>query len=133
MEKAAAARLTAAEGRRFAFTLAPAFVAIAGLAWWRQEPRIAIALVTIGAVLAVAGVTIPRHLGPVQRGWMGMARAISKVTTPILLGIVYYGVITPMGLVRRTVGRTPLRRSMDAPTWWVSRRDTPRSDLDRQF
>lgn len=133
MAEASAARLTVAEGRRFAFTLAPAFAALGGLVWWRGDPRVAILLVAIGVALAVAGVAVPRRLGPIQRGWMGMARAISKLTTPILLGIVYYGVITPTGLLRRTVGRTPLRRSRDVPTCWVRRGDSTRSDLERQF
>ena len=133
MAETAATRLTAAEGRRFAFTLAPAFAALAGLIWWRGEPRVALLLIAIGVVLAVAGVAVPRHLGPIQRGWMGMARVISKLTTPIFLGIVYYGVITPTGVLRRTVGRTPLRRPRDVPTCWVCRRDSPRSDLERQF
>ena len=133
MAEAAASRLTVAEGRKFAFTLAPAFAVLAGLIWWRGEPRVAILLIAIGVVLAMAGVAVPRHLGPIQRGWMGMATAISKLTTPILLGIVYYGVLTPTGLLRRTIGRTPLRRSRDVPTCWVCRRDSPRSDLERQF
>jgi hypothetical protein len=133
LEKAAAARLTSAEGRKFAFTLAPAFAALAGLAWWRGEPRVTMALITLSVLLAVAGVFVPRRLGPVQRAWMGIAKAISKLTTPIFLGIVYYVVITPMGVLRRTIGRNPLRRSSDVPTCWVCRRDTPRSDLERQF
>lgn len=133
MAKATATRLTAAEGRRFAFTLAAAFAALAGLVWWRGEPRVAIALVATGAALAVAGVTVPRQLGPVQRVWMGLAQAISRLTTPIILGIVYYGVITPMGVLRRTIGRSPLRRSKTVSTCWVGRKDAPRSDLERQF
>lgn len=133
MERRAAARLTPAEGRKFAFTLAPAFMALGALVWWRGEPRIAMALAGIGALLAMAGLIIPGRLGPVERAWMGMARAISKLTTPIFLGIVYYGVMTPMGLLRRTIGRNPLRRSAKGPTCWVSRKDTPKGDLERQF
>lgn len=133
MERKAATRLTPAEGRRFAFTVGPAFAALGGLVWWRGDPRVAIALVVIGLALAVTGLTIPRRLGPVQRAWMGLAGAISRLTTPILLGIVYYGVITPTGLLRRTFGGNPLRRSRGGPSGWVPRRDAPRSDLERQF
>lgn len=133
MERTASARLTPAEGRKFAFTLAPAFLALAGILWWRGEPRVALALTVVGALLALAGLAIPGRLGPVQGGWMRMAAAISKLTTPIVLGIVYYAVITPMGVARRWVGSNPLRRSRDGSTWWVSRRESPRGDLERQF
>ncbi len=133
MERKAATRLTTAEGRRFAFTVGPAFAALGGLAWWRGDPRVATLLLAIGLALAMAGLTVPRHLGPLQSAWMALARAISRLTTPILLGIVYYGVITPTGLLRRTIGGNPLRRSRDVTSCWVSRRGAPRSDLDRQF
>ncbi|MGH7564181.1 MAG: hypothetical protein ACREK5_07140, partial [Gemmatimonadota bacterium] len=98
MAQNATARLTAGEGRKFAFTLAPAFVALGGILWWRDEPTIALVMVTIGTILAIAGLAVPTRLGPVQRAWMGLAVAISKLTTPIFLGIVYYGLITPMGV-----------------------------------
>lgn len=134
MEPRASARLTPREGRKFAFTLAPAFLGLAGILWWRGAPRVALALTVIAGLLALAGLAVPGRLGPVQRAWMGVALTISKVTTPIMLGIVYYGVITPMGLLRRTIGGNPLRRPRgDAPTFWVSRRNTPRGDLERQF
>lgn len=133
MERRTSSRLTPGEGRKFAFTLAPAFLALGGLLWWRDAPGMALASAIAGGLLALAGIVVPGRLGPVQRGWMGLARAISKLTTPILLGIVYYGVITPMGLLRRTIGRSPLKRARDLPTHWVSRSGTPRGDLERQF
>lgn len=134
MERRASARLTPGEGHRFAFTLAPAFLVLAAVLWWRGAPRIAFALAIVGGLLALAGMAIPGRLGPVQRAWMGMAMAISKLTTPILLGIVYYGVITPMGLLRRTIGGNPLRRPRrDVPTHWISRGSATRGDLERQF
>ena len=64
---------------------------------------------------------------------MGLAQAISKLTTPNVLGIVYYAVITPMGVARRFLSGSPVRRTGDAPSWWVSRRESPKGDLERQF
>lgn len=133
MERRTSSRLTPGEGRKFAFTLAPAFLLLAGILWWRGTPRLALALAIVGILLALAGVAIPSRLGPVQWAWMGMAKAISKLTTPIVLGIVYYAVITPMGVARRFLGGSPVRRTGDASTWWVSRRESPKGDLERQF
>ena len=47
-------------------------------------------------------------LGPVERAWMGLAHAISKVTTPIVMGVMYLLVLTPVGLLRRRFGGNPL-------------------------
>jgi hypothetical protein len=124
------ARLTAAEGRRFAFTLAAAFGGLAALLWWRERRAIATALAGVSVAFAVAGLLLPGRLGPVYRGWMGLAHAISKVTTPIFMGVVYYLVITPIGVVRRMAGGNPLRADQGG---WVDRQGSPRSDLTRQF
>jgi hypothetical protein len=63
---------------------------------------------------------------------MGFAQALSRVTTPIFMGIVYFLVITPIAAIRRAVGGNPLRAHSGA-TGCVDRQDTPRGDLTRQF
>jgi hypothetical protein len=63
---------------------------------------------------------------------MGLAHAISRVTTPIFMGIVYFLVITPVAAVRRAVGGNPLRAHRGA-SGWVDRQTAPRGDLTRQF
>jgi hypothetical protein len=82
------ARLTAGEGRRFAFTLAGAFGVLAAISWWRGHARTSLVLAILAALFALAGLLVPSRLGPVQAAWMGAAHAISKVTTPIIMGIV---------------------------------------------
>jgi len=119
--------------RRFALTVGGAFALLGALLLWRERGAWWVAL-TIGVALAAAGIVAPRRLGPVQRGWMRVALAISRVTTPIFMGIVYFLVLTPTGLVMRLVGRRPLARPRDATTFWVDRPPGERgSDLGRQF
>ena len=132
MARAVPARLTAAEGRKFGLTVGVAFLVLSVLLAWRGHSAIAIAFAVVGALLSVAGVILPRRLGPVQRGWMAFALAISKVTTPIFLGLVYYVVLTPTGILRRTLGRNPLVPPSKG-TLWFPRSNADRSDLTRQF
>lgn len=127
------ARLTPREGRRFAFTVGLAFLVFAGLSYWRGHnlpPKI---LGGIGVSLLALGVVIPGQLSPVFRAWMGLAHAISLVTTPIFLGLVYFVVITPIALVMRVFGHDPLRRKKRAGGYWVPMTSGGRSDLTRQF
>jgi Saxitoxin biosynthesis operon protein SxtJ len=126
------ARLTAPEGRKFAFTLAAAFGGLAVLLLWRERRIVATAFAGVAVAFALAGLLLPGRLGPVYRAWMGLAHAISKVTTPIFLGIVYFLVITPIGMVRRMAGGNPLRAHQGA-SGWVDRQGSPPSDLTRQF
>lgn len=134
MAHAVPARLTAAEGRRFAFTVGGAFVVLAGVAWWRDHHTLGIALGAVGATLGLLGLLVPVHLGPVNRAWMGLAILLSKVTTPLFMGLVFFVAILPISLVLRLLGRLPLRTSRTAATFWHERAsEARRSDLTRQF
>lgn len=88
----------------------------------------------LGGALVLGGLLIPGRMGPVHARWMALALVISKVTTPVFMGLIYFGLFTPMGLVRRLLGKNALVRP-DTGTFWVSRPAGPgrRSDLTRQF
>jgi Saxitoxin biosynthesis operon protein SxtJ len=127
------ARLSAREGRKFGLTVGIAFAVLGGVAWWRGRATVAIVFWSVGGLLMAAGLAVPTTLGPVQRAWMGLAHAISKVTTPIFMAIVYFVVLLPVGLVMRMFGRNPLTTHHSANTVWVSRGQNRRGDLERQF
>jgi hypothetical protein len=129
------ARLTASQARRFAGTVGVALVAVALFAMWRGHRTPGIIGAALAIALAAAGLIAPLALDRVYRGWMRGALAISKVTTPILLGVVYFLAFVPMGIAMRLVGRRPLSHgASNATTVWISRpAATRRSDLTRQF
>lgn len=128
------ARLTAAEGRKFAFTVGAAFLVLAAFVWWRQHPTLLKVFGALGGTLVLLGVAVPARLGPLFRAWMGLAHAISKVTTPIFMGVVYFAVVTPIALLMRVLGKAPLRVDRSAATFWSTRDpEKRRSDLTRQF
>jgi saxitoxin biosynthesis operon SxtJ-like protein len=127
MAKRIRARLTASEGRKFAFTVGIAFLVLGGVALWRHKQVTATVLGALGGVLIIAGLAVPTALGPVQRGWMGIAHAISKVTTPIFLAVIYFVVIAPAGFVLRLFGRKPLGVPRNTTTYWVTREQKPRA------
>jgi saxitoxin biosynthesis operon SxtJ-like protein len=111
-------RLSAADGRKFGLTVGTAFLAFGGIALWRGKQRSATVLFTLGGLLVVAALVAPKALGPVERAWMGLALAISKVTTPIFMGVVYFLVILPIGLVRRLTGNSPIVPRGRAASRW---------------
>ena len=128
------ARLTAAQGRKFAFTVGIAMLVLAGVVYWRGKPTVSSVLGGIGALLMLAGLVAPTRLGPVERAWFGLAHAISKVTTPIIMGILYFVVLTPVGLLMRLTGRKPLVHGTPSGSAWVQRPEhARRGDLERQF
>lgn len=127
------ARLSPSEGRRFGLTVGAAFLALAGLLWVRGRPGAGSVAGALGAALALAALLAPGRLGPVYRSWMGLAAALSKVTTPVFMGIVYFSVITPLALLRRAFGGNPLEHGRGRASCWVRRERTGGSDMERQF
>jgi hypothetical protein len=113
--------LTASQGRKFGLTVGIAFLALTALLLWRQRETIAYVTGTLGGALVLAGLVIPSKLGSVERAWMAMAHRISKVTTPIVMGIVYFIVIAPIGLGMRMLGKNPLVHRRRERSFWVER------------
>lgn len=129
-------RLSAAAGRRFAFTLALGFGVLALIFLWRDRQVLVRAAALLAVLLALAGLTIPRHLGPVERAWAALGMALGRITAPLFIGVVYWLIITPFGFLRRTFGRSPVRIRPAAGSFWITRTpDTrePRDRMTRQY
>ncbi len=128
---------TATQGRRFAFTVAAAFGVFALLALWRDNETVGRILGGLAAVLALAGAAAPSRLEPVEKAWMRLAHALSRITTPVFMGIVYFVVLTPAGLIRRTFGSNPLVHDGATGSYWFTRtkadKETRRRKMERQF
>jgi hypothetical protein len=127
------ARLTAKAGRKFGLSVGAAFLALGGVALWRGREPLMLGFGALGTALVLAGALAPTRLGPVQRAWMGLAHAISKVTTPIVMGVIYFIVLAPVGVMMRLFGRNPLTAHHGDASVWVSRGEDRRSSLERQF
>ena len=123
-----------AEDRKFVFTVSAAFVVLAGVLMLRGRAMSAMVPAGLAALLMLVSVLLPGVIPVVHRGWMAGAHAMSRVTTPVVLGIVYYLVLTPTGLIRRGLGKSSLRRR-PSDTYWVPRdvRARPPADMRRQF
>jgi hypothetical protein len=123
------------EDRKFIVTVATAFAIMGAVLLWRDRQTAAIVAGALGMALALLGLVAPRAVAPVRFAWMKAAHAMSRVTTPIILGIVYFLVVTPTGLVRRLSGHASLKSANTNETAWTVRevRARPPADMKRQF
>lgn len=128
------AGLTPAEGRKFGLLVGGAFLAAGAVSWRRGHLTTAVVAAVLGGLLVIGGLAAPVRLEPVHRAWMGLAHAISKVTTPLVMAALWYLVLTPAGVLVRRFGHRPLVRSRGAVTYWHSRAPGQRqSALDHQY
>jgi len=126
--------VTRGELRSFALTVGTAFLALALLAAWRGRPTAVGWFGVLGLTLVAGGLLAPARLVLAYRAWMAFALALSRVTTPLFMGVLYFLVLTPIGFVLRLVGRRPLRPPARGTSAWVRRSDDARrSDMRRQF
>lgn len=126
------------ELRQFSGIWFPAFFAVVGglIAYRTGHWTVSMAIWAPALVLSVMGLVRPDWMRPIYVGWMLASAPIGWVVSRIILAIVYYLVITPIGLVIRLTRRDPLGEQFDpsAATYWVEReqvRDTSR--YFRQF
>ena len=87
-----------------------------------QTPR-AWALV-VGALFLVAALRFPSVLAPLNQLWTKLGLLLHKMVSPIVLGIMFFLVVTPIGVLMRSLGKNPLHLRFDksAPSYWIHRR-----------
>jgi hypothetical protein len=106
--------------REFGLIVGGIFVLLA--CWWLYRGKFihaAYIMLPLGSILVLFGMLFPRTLVLPKRAWMLLAEALSFVTTRIILGIVFFVVMTPIGVIKRLSGWDPLsRRSGRSGSYW---------------
>lgn len=87
------------------------------------------------AALAVPALVLPRSLTYVHRVWMAAGEALGWINTRIILSVIFYGLVTPMGIVMRRFGHDPMQRGFEPglATYRVAKAPRPAAHMTRQF
>lgn len=93
-------------------------------------------LPVVAATVSLAGLWRPDWIAIYRRGWMAAVEPIGWLVSRVVLAVVYFLVITPIGVVRRLRGHDPLslRPAPGATSYWIARNDrTDPASYFRQF
>ena len=113
------------QARKTALVVAAVFFAIALWNMYRGRLTPVAAFAGIAAGLTLIVLFVPVAARAFHRFWMGIAAVLGYVNSRILLSLLYYGLFTPVGLVRRLLGRDPMKRRGSAQSsYWVTRENT---------
>jgi len=122
----------------FGFIWLGFFLLVAAGLWLKlHSPVVSIALAVVAVVVPVVGWAVSSFMRVLYVSLSYAAWPIGFVVSHVLLGAVYYLLVTPIGLIMRAAGYDPMHRRFDpeAPSYWIERdggeRD-PRSYF-RQF
>ena len=123
-----------ADLRKFGYTLGIAFGLLGGYFLWRGKP-FALYVLALAAIFLLFGFIAPILLKPVQKAWMMLALLMGWVMTRVILAIVFYLVITPIGLVLRLTGKDFMNRSFPGKegSYWLDHAERVKDDYERQF
>ena len=104
---------------------------------WKQQQTYAVGGFILAGVFAVLAFVGPVVLRPLQRAWMAMAVVMGFVMSRIIVAVIFYGMVTPIGLVGRLAGKKFLELKTDKATasYWIGRDQakTEKSAYERQF
>ena len=121
--------------RKFGITIGILLMIIAGILFWKEKESFQIFL-TIGAVLCVFSIVIPIALKPIYWIWMIFATILGWIMTRVILSILFYVIITPIGLISRLFGKQflELKWNEKNSTYWNYRSDKlDKRSYEKQF
>ena len=122
--------------RSFGFTIAIALSLLGGWLWWKAS-RWGLPLLGVGAAFALFATVLPRLLRPLNIAWMWFGALLNMIVSPVIMGLIFFLVFTPVSLFFRLKGRDALNRRFDRglTSYWLNR-TPPGPDgatLPRQF
>ena len=124
--------------RSFGITFAVVLALLGAFSYWHRGISTTFYVVLVlSAVFAIVTLTAPRLLRPLNLIWLKFGLLLHKVVNPVIMGILFFGIFAPIGIIMRAIGADLLRlkRKPASETYWIVRRDESIADssMKNQF
>ena len=122
--------------RKFGLTTGAIIAVLFGVIFpWLLDAGIILWPWILFAVLAALGLIAPMSLRPVYHGWMRFGLLMSRFTTPLIMGLVFFVAITPVALIMKILGKDAMKRQLkkDETTYRVVSNKTARETIERPY
>ena len=124
------------ELRKFGLIFGAGLLLIFGLffPWLLDRPWPAWPFIAAG-ILASMALVFPTGLKPLYIAWMKFGHVAGWINTRIILGLVFFAVFLPFGLVMRLLGNDPMKRKLDdtSTSYRIASHSSPRDQMERPF
>jgi hypothetical protein len=120
----AGSKRTGPSDRRFGTLIGLALAAVAVRGYFRAwSAGLVVCLMALGVIFLLFAWLAPRRLAPLTAAWMRLGEILGRFVSPIVLGLIFFGIITPVAAATRLLGRDELRlKRATEGTYWVDRR-----------
>lgn len=122
--------------RQFGILTGTVWGILSFLLWKKKENMVYLYLLFFSSFLLIAGIVAPKTLGPIYKVWTRLTHAMGEVVTRMILGLIFFLVVTPLGLILRLLGKDflDLKKNANRTTYWVSKEQGfARSNYESQF
>ena len=121
--------------KKFGYFFSAIFLIVATYFLYSASNTVGYLLVILALLCFVTTLINADVLLPLNKLWMRFGLLLGKIISPIVLGIIFFGLFTPYSIVMRIVGRDELRlkRLKNESHWILRSNDSPQTNFKRQF
>ena len=87
---------------------------------------------TLSIIFLILGIFNSKLLTPLNKLWIKFGMFLGLIVSPIVMGIVFFSVVTPIGFFMRIMGKDLLRLKSKKNTYWIDRNNI-KSSMKKQF
>jgi hypothetical protein len=122
--------------RSFGLVMGGVFLILSLVKFWTGSV-FGFAWLAAAVLFAGAAVLAPQVLAPLNRVWFRFGLLLHKIVNPVVMGLIFFGAMLPIGLLMRLFGQRPipLKFDRDAKSYWVPRtvRTPPPGSMVKQY
>ena len=89
----------------------------------------------VASTIILCSIIFPRGLIIIKKPWMRFARILGKINSFIILGLIFYGMITPYAFVLRILGKKPIKNKVFgmAGSYWIKSKVRDKSQMETPY
>jgi len=88
---------------------------------------------TISIVFLILGLLNAKILTPLNKAWIKFGEILGSIISPLVMGIIFFGIVTPTGLFLKLIGKDVLKLKQDKKnTYWIEK-DNSNNSMKNQF
>ena len=112
------------------------FIVFLAFALWLliKKGEINLYLISIALIFLILGLLNSKILTPLNKSWIKFGELLGRIIAPIVMGIVYFIILTPISLLVRLLGKDLIGMKFDKnlKTYWIKRKKNL-GTMDKQF
>lgn len=108
--------------RKFGQFFTSVFVILASWFYWRHDSALTLLFISISVCFALVTILAPILLQPLNQTWFLIGKLLGKIVDPVVLGLLFFILLTPVSLVSRLFGRDELKlKKRFIQSFWIER------------